>query len=75
MELGSQVGKHGQQQTFDMGRASMDVLLAAFGHVEARLERCSDARRGRKQAQWLGKWQRRICAEIDRRNNAKDLLP
>jgi len=48
----------------------METLLAAFGHVEARLERLRgypSTGRVKKHEKWLGKWQRQICMEIDRR--------
>jgi hypothetical protein len=51
-------------------RIPMETLLAAFGHVEARLERLRSypsTGRVRKHEKWLGKWQRQICVEIDRR--------
>lgn len=52
-------------------KAPMLVLEKVFIHIEARLERCSDTGRGRKQARWLGKWQQRLGAEIDRRRMEK----
>jgi hypothetical protein len=70
MELGTCVTRH-RHGVLDMSRAPTDVLLAAFIHVETRLESLSDnTSRGRKHMRWLGRWQQRINAEINRRRLA-----
>ena len=68
MELGTRL----QNRHHGWAGLPMEVLLDAFGHIEMRLERLREypsTGRVRKHEKWLGRWQQRICAEIDRRRS------
>ena len=76
MELGTRLhdrdGIHIDRRHGSWDRLPIEVLLEAFGHIEMRLERLREypsTGRVRKHEKWLGKWQQRICAEIDRRRS------